>query len=115
MAANAGTLLAVGNKSGRTYSFDLYVPDAVATYIGFNKSGLAGTASPTVFTAEEDMTVVDISIAAAPTAVGAVFQIGQGSQNGTTIRWANQLAANPNRPKFRIGLPSGAQVSMLQF
>ena len=114
MAANAGTLLAVG-KSGRTYSFDLYVPDAAATYVGFNKSGLASTASPTTYTADEDMTVVDISIAAVPSALGAVFQIGQGSQNGTTLRWANQLAANPNRPKFRIGIPGGAQVSMLQF
>jgi len=58
---------------------------------------------------------VDLSIAAAPAAVGAVFQIGDANINFATIRWANQLAANPNRPRLKILLPAGVQISALQF
>jgi hypothetical protein len=67
MAASAGTLIAVG-KSGRTYTFDMYVPDATGTFLTFNQSGLAASTSPTHFTTPEPMTIVDVSIAAAPTA-----------------------------------------------
>ena len=114
MAANAGTLVAIG-KSGRTYTYDVYVPDATGTYLSFNQSGLAASTSPTQFTTTEPMTIVDISIGTAPTAVGAIFQQGQASINGATIRWANQLAANPNRMKLRIPLSAGVQISALQF
>jgi len=114
MAANAGTMVLVG-RSGRTYTMDMYVPDATGTYLTFNQSGLAGTASPAQFTTPEPCTIVDVSIAAAPTAVGAIFQQGQANINGATIRWANQLAANPNRMKLRIPLPGGVLISGLQF
>lgn len=114
MAASAGTLVLVG-KSGRTYTVDCYVPDAVSTNLTFNVSGLAASTSPTHFTTQEPCTIVDFSIAAAPTAVGAIFQIGDANVNGAVIRHANQLAANPNRMKLRIPLPGGVQISALQF
>jgi hypothetical protein len=114
MAANAGTAVLVG-KSGRTYTIDMYVPDAVSTFLGFSVSGLAASTSPTHFTTQEPCTLVDVSIAAAPTAVGAIFQKGDANVNGATIRWANQLAANPNRMKLRIPLEGGIQISALQF
>lgn len=114
MAANAGNLILLGN-SGRTYSIDTYVPDAAATFLGLNPSGLASSTSPTHYTTVEPCTVVDISIAAAPTAVGAILQVGDASVNGAAIRWANQLAANPNRPRLRIPVPAGVQLSFLQF
>ena len=78
MAAQAGTLVAVG-KSGKTYSVDLYIPDAVATQLTFNPNGLAGTGSPTNWRAPEDVLIVDIS-GAAPTAVGFALQV-----DGATI------------------------------
>jgi len=114
MAANAGTLVLVG-KSGRTYTIDTYVPDATATFLTFSVSGLASSGSPTHFTTLESCTIVDFSIGAAPTAVGAIFQVGDANVNGATIRHANQLAANPNRMKLRIPLPGGVQISALQF
>ena len=114
MAANAGTIVLVG-RSGRTYTLDLYVPDAVATNLTFNPSGLAASTSPTSWRAPEAVTLVDISIAAAPTAVGAIVQSNYTNINGGTIRWANQLAANPNRPKFRIGLNAGDIISAIQY
>jgi hypothetical protein len=114
MAANAGTIVLLG-ASGRTYTVDMYVPDAVATNLAFNTSGLAASTSPTSFTTQEPCTIVDISIGAAPTAVGAIVQVGDANVNGATIRWANQLASNPNRMKLRIPLPGGVRVSGLQF
>lgn len=114
MAANAGNIVLLG-ASGRTYSVDTYVPDAVATYLTLNASGLAGAGSPTHYTSLEPCTLVDMSIAAAPTAVGAILQVGDASVNGGTVRWANMLAANPNRPRLRVPLPAGVQISFLQF
>lgn len=114
MAANAGNVVLLG-QSGRTYTIDTYVPDAVATFLGLNPSGLAASTSPTHYTTVEPCTLVDISIAAAPTAVGSILQVGDASVNGGAIRWANQLAANPNRPRLRVPLPAGVQISFLQF
>ena len=114
MAANAGNIVLLG-QSGRTYTIDAYVPDAVSTFLGLNPSGLAASTSPTHYTTTEPCTLVDISIGAAPTAVGAILQVGDASVNGGAIRWANQLSSNPNRPRLRIPLPSGVQISFLQF
>lgn len=115
MAAQAGTVVMVGAKTGTTYSIDVYVPDATATFLGLNASGLSASTSPTHYTTLEPCVIVDISIGTAPTAVGAIVQIGDANQNGMALRWANQLAANPNRPKFKWFIPAGTQVSFLQF
>ena len=101
-------------QSGKTYTIDCYVPDATATFITFNPSGLAASTSPNHFTTLEPCTVVDIS-GAAPTAVGGVFQVGDATLNNATFRWANQLATLANRMKLRIPLPGGVQISILQF
>ena len=114
MAAQAGTIVLLGN-SGRTYTVDTYVPDAVATFLGLNASGLASSTSPTHYTTLEPCTLVDISIGTAPTAVGCITQFGDANVNGGAVRWANQLAANPNRMKLRIPIASNTQLSFLQF
>lgn len=114
MAAQAGTIILVG-KSGRTYTLDLYVPDATGTNLTFNPSGLAASTSPTSWRAPEAVTIVDVSIGTAPTAVGCIWQANYTNINGATLRWANQLAANPNRPKLRIGLNAGDIMSSIQF
>lgn len=114
MAASAGTLVAVG-KSGRTYTVDLYIPDAVATLLTFNPAGLSGTTSPTYWFAPEDCVVVDVSTPTAPTAVGATFTANGANINGGTIRWANQLAANPNRMRLNVPLARGTQLGGLQY
>lgn len=114
MAANAGTIVLLGS-SGRTYTLDAYVPDAVATFLGLNASGLAASTSPTSWRAPENCVLKDISIGAAPTAVGAILQRNNSNVNGGTIRWANQLAANPNRMKLNLPIQAGDFISYLQF
>jgi len=115
MAANAGSVTFLGLKSNRTYTIDMYVPDAVSTFLGLNSSGLAGTSSPTSWRATEDVVLRDMSIAAAPTAVGAIMQKNNANENGAAIRWANQLASNPNRPKLNVMVKEGDFISFLQF
>jgi hypothetical protein len=114
MAASNATLIAVG-QSGRTYTLDMYVPDAVATFLGINASGLAASTTPTTWRAPENLTIKDVSAIAAPTAVGAILQINNANANGGTLRWNNQLASLPNRMKINLPVRAGDFISFLQF
>jgi len=113
MAAQNGTFVFVG-ASGQTYTVDVYIPDAVATNLTFNSSGLAASTSPNYWKAPEPCTLVDIS-GAAPTAVGATITLSGALYTGKTFRWANQLATLSTRMKHRIPIPAGEQVGALQF
>lgn len=114
MAASAGTLLLRGS-SGKSYTVDLYVPDATATYLTFNGNGLAASTSPADFRVPEDCIIEDLSIAAAPTAVGASLIVDSAAINGGTVRWAAQLVSLNNRPKLAIGLRKGSIMKFQQF
>lgn len=114
MAAQNGTMVFLGN-SGQTYTVDFYAPDAVATKGTFNPSGLAASTSTDYWKAPETVTLVDVSIAAAPTAVGATLTLSGALYTGKTLRWANQLATLATRMKHKIPIPAGEQVGFLQF
>lgn len=114
MAASAGTLLLRG-ASGKSYTVDLYVPDATSTFLTFNGNGLAASTSPDDYRVPEDAVIEDISIAAAPTAVGAALIVDSATINGGTVRWANQLSTLNNRTKFALGLRKGAIIKYQQF
>ena len=114
MAATNGTIILVG-ASGKTYSVDMYIPDAVATLVTFNPSGLAGATSSSYWKAPEQCTIIDIVAVGAPTAVGATFTLSNALFTGQTIRWANQSNALNNRAKLFVPVPAGEQVGMLQF
>lgn len=114
MAAQNGTFVFVGVKSGQTYTVDVYIPDAVATKLTFNASGLAASTSNDYWKAPEDCVLVDIS-GAAPTAVGGTITLSGALYNGKTFRWANQLATLSTRMKHKIPIPAGEQVGCLQF
>lgn len=113
MAAQAGTMICVG-ASGRTYSVDLYVPDAVATQLTFNPAGLAASTSPISWRVPEDVTIVDIS-GAAPTAVGFTLQANGAPISGGALRWANQLATLAKRAPLALKIRAGDFISALQF
>jgi len=113
MAASAGTLTLVSPK--KTWTVDLYIPDAVATFLTFNPVGLAASTSSASYRVPETCVIYDISIAAAPTAVGATLLQNSGAVNGGTVRWANQLATLANRQKLSIPLNSGDFIQFQQF
>lgn len=115
MAASAGTMVLIGQSTGKTYTVDLYIPDATATVLTFNSSGLAASTSPNYWKAPERCNLVDVSIAAAPTAVGAALTLSGALYSGNTVRWANQLATLATRMKLKIPIPAGEQLGFLQF
>ena len=114
MAARFGTMLFKG-VSGKVYSVDIHIPDAVATKVTFNGSGLSSSTSSAYWTTPEQGAVIDISAAGAPTAVGAIFTLDANQFPNECIRWANQSNALNNRPKFMIPVRAGVQLGMLQF
>jgi hypothetical protein len=114
MAATNGTMLLLG-ASGKTYSVDMYIPDAVATKVTFNGSGLAASTSEDYWSVPEPCRIIDISAVGAPTAVGAIFTLNGAQYSNECIRWANQANSLATRPPFSITIPAGAQLGMLQF
>lgn len=114
MAATNGTLILKG-VSGKTYSVDLYIPDAVATQVTMNGSGLAASTSNAFWVPPEPCVIVDISAVGAPTAVGAIFQQDGADVTNQCIRWANQANSLATRPAFAIPIKAGVQLGMKQF
>ena len=115
MAAQNGTIVLKGLKTGKTYFLSAYFPDATATALTFNPAGLAGSTSPADYRAPEDCVLTDYSLTAAPTAVGMVLKVNGALVNGGAFMHAQQLAANPNRPKIQIGIKGGDFISALQY
>jgi hypothetical protein len=114
MAASNGTLVISGNN-GKNYSVDCYVPDAVATQITFNPTGLAAATSPTQLVVPVDGYISDYAQVAAPTAVGFNIQLDSAAQPGATLRHANQLCTLATRQKLRIPVKRGQILTALQF
>jgi len=113
MAASAGTMILQG-KSGRIYSLDIYIPDAVATQLTYNTAGLASASSPNSYRVPEDSVLVDVTTATAPTAVGGALKVNSGVVNGGTFRWADRLNTLSNRARFAIPIKAGDFLSVLQ-
>jgi hypothetical protein len=114
MGASAGELIFRG-KSGRTYCLDVYQPDAVATSLTFNPTGLAGTGSTTTWRAPEDMALVDWSVVTGATAVGVNIQVNNNSVVGGCLRHAIHLNTLNNRPALFLPIRAGDFISGLQY
>jgi len=114
MAASAGTIILRDIKSNRTYSVDMYIPDAVATLLTFNPSGLAGTSSPSDYRIPADSVIVDITTSTAPTAVGGTLKVNSGVVNGGVFRWADRLNTLSKRADLVIPVQAGSFISVLQ-
>jgi len=114
MAASNATLNIQG-EDGRTYSIDVYVPDAVATNLTFNPTGLAASTSQSQLVVPVDGYIVDYVAVAAPTAVGFNIQLDSAAIPGNTLRHANQLCTLATRQKLRIPVKRGQILTALQF
>lgn len=114
MAVSAGTMLFKG-VSGKTYSVDLYIPDAVATNVTFNGSGKATSTSNAYWNTPEAGFIVDVSTPASPTAVGAIITKDGAQVTNGCIRWANQLNTLATRPSHAIPVSGNVQLGLLQF
>lgn len=114
MAAQNGSLVLLGLKSGRTYNVDIYLPDAASTYWTFNSTGPAASTSSNQYRLPEDVQLYDFSLTTAPTATNVTLQVDNAPINGGVIRYANQLTSLPNRQRLNIRLPQGALLQGFQ-
>lgn len=115
MAAQNGTLVIRGMKTGKNYFVDVYLPDATGTRLTFNPSGSAGTTSKDTYKFYEDSVIIDLTLATAPTATGVSLQLDGATINGGSLRYANQLASLPNRIPVNIGVRMGQELGGVQF
>ena len=115
MAATTGTMVFIGTQTGQTYTVDCQVPDAVATRWTFNASGLAVSTSDDYWKAPEECVLVDISMPGVPTAVGGILLFSGAIQSGRTFRWTNHDDGLNDRISYKIRIPAGEQVGILQY
>lgn len=103
-------------KDGSSYVVDAYVPDATATYLTFNATGLAASTSSAVLTVPKGAVAInDVSVVAAPTAVGFNITLDSASQPGYTLRHANFLATLAKRMSIFLPVKEGQQLQAIQF
>jgi len=114
MAAQNGSILLIGLKSGKTYNVDTYFPDAAGTFLTFALTGAASSTSPNFLVLPEDCQVYDLSLTTSPTATNVTLYADNAPVVGGVIRYANQLTSLPNRQRFNIRLPKGAQFQGIQ-
>jgi len=114
MAAQNGSLYLIGLKSGKSYNVDVYLPDAAGTYLTFSLVGAASSTSANFLVLPEDCQVFDLSMTTAPTATNCTLYADNAPVTGGVIRYANQLTSLPNRQRFNIRLPKGAQFQAIQ-
>jgi len=115
MAASAGQIKFL-MKDGSTYGVDAYQPDAVATYIGFNASGLAASTSSTTLTVPKGaVAIVGWNVVTGATAVGMNIVVNSGSKAGYTLRHSLHLNTLATREQIYLPVTEGDQVQALQF
>jgi hypothetical protein len=112
MAAELGTIVLVGT-SGRVYSIDAQIPDAVASQVTWNSAGAATATSSSTFRALEDSFITDFSVATGTTCTGATLTSDGNPIVGGVLRFANQLNTLANRPKLAIPVRRGSFVGAI--
>ena len=112
MAATTGTILCKGLNSGTTFSIDTYVEDAVGGVWRFDSGAGAGASSAVDYQFPEDVAILDVSMAGAPTATRGRFT-SNGVPSASTIRYGNHLYSLNNRPTLFIKLKGGNRLGMV--
>jgi len=113
MAATTASLQAVGLQTGQSYNVDCAVPDAVATQWTFDDGAGATTTSPAWYSFPEDVMLIDISMAAAPTATRGRIT-SNGVPSGNVIRYVSHLYSLNNRPRIGVKVKAGNRVGIVQ-
>lgn len=112
MAATSGTILAIGLSSKASYSIDAYVEDAVGGVWRFDSGAGAGATSAVDYQFPEDVAIIDVSMAGAPTATRGRFT-GNGIPSASVIRFGSHLYSLNNRPVLSVKLKRGSRLGMV--
>jgi len=112
MAATTATILAVGLSTKATYSIDAYVEDAVGGVWRFDSGAGAGSTSSVDYAFPENVAIIDISMAGAPTATRGRFT-GNGVPSASVIRYGSHLYSLNNRPNLSVKVRAGTRLGIV--
>jgi hypothetical protein len=112
MAATTGIVTFQGLQSGRRYSKHVYVTDTNATFLNWDSGLGASSTSANYFTCPENVSMIDMSLLAAPTVTTATVVVN-GQPSGDRLQYAIQLAATTNRVPLNIPIAAGAQIQLI--
>ena len=113
MGATFGTL--VLSNGSRTYNIDASIPDAVATNITWNMTGLSGTGTASTFRAPCNGVITDLILGTAPTAVGCTILVNSIPQQGGCVRYITQMINVLRRAPLAIPVKQGDIISAVQW
>ena len=110
--STTATILARGLSSGATYSIDAYVEDAVGGVWRFDSGAGAGATSSVDYAFPENVAIIDISMAGAPTATRGRF-VGNGVPSASVIRYGSHLYSLNNRPVLTVKVKAGTRLGLV--
>jgi len=101
---SGGTITFLG-RSGRTYSYSVYVSDLGGVFWKFSSLGAAAATSSDFITLPEDVTVLDISLLATPTVSTISVMVKNDLSLSVVVQVSNCLYTNTTRsiPHVVIG------------
>lgn len=101
-------------NSGTTYGVDGYISDVNGGLARFDGGAGAGTTSPTVWIAPENVILTDFSMTTGTADTEKIRLVVNSKPLSTTLRYVPHLSTNSNRPVLRIGFKAGSQISAFQ-
>lgn len=108
-----GTITLQG-KSGRNYSYSIYLSDVAGAACTFSTAGLAVAGSQTFLIAPEDCILKDMSITAGPTVIFTMIPYINDVSAGQVISLANTVNTLAFRAVPNIGFAAGRKITIVQ-
>lgn len=114
-AAPKNATILFRGKSGQQYSYSIYLSDVANAFVTWATTTTAGSGSVNFITAPEDMALVDITIASAPTdTTSLILWLDDGPVRNTFIQDANVVASVQTRIFPKVGISQGRKVQLVQ-
>jgi len=102
-------------RDGTKRSHNMYIADAVGTFVKIAKLGKAGTGSPMGIQFEQDAIFEGASVLTGPTVIFTLECLVAGKSQGTTVSIAENLNTLANRPSYNVRIPAGAQFDLVEY
>lgn len=101
--------------SGKTYSVDIYIADAVGTACKFDSGSGAGTGSLPFWKCPEQVVLRDMAIVTGPTVITNLIVTADGAViPGQRLRLTSFLTTLATRPPLNIGFRSGTNFGLTE-
>ena len=114
VTATTGNIKFTGLRTGKEYSYSIYVSDVAAAFATFSTAGPAGTGSSNFIAMPEDVIMTDISTLLSPTVAVTLVVYVNNRPTGDVIQDANTLSTLNTRSFPRLKLRQGALLQFIQ-